>query len=242
MRRIRCKQGFTLIELLVVISIIALLIAILLPALSQARETAKVIQCASNLRSIGQVFHIYAVDHDDVFPPGMEYSYKYADRQGANAFSPFAGVDRPFVRAMWSNYINLPEMLYCPSNEQHTAESGWYKNDRWETTYAELGYMMFQNCYRNETYTGHHETVGRSPEKVVKATDHPNWPMAQDITPILGNGLLVGPKYNSHPDSEGIQSRGANVLFVDSHVAWSSIYDLTHIDFGTYSELPPIAY
>lgn len=58
------EKGFTLIELLVVISIIALLVAVLLPALSKARETAQIIQCASNERQMGIAFMMYANDSD----------------------------------------------------------------------------------------------------------------------------------------------------------------------------------
>jgi prepilin-type N-terminal cleavage/methylation domain-containing protein len=60
--------GFTLIELLVVISIIALLIGITLPALGQARETARRTQCMANLRSIGQGFALYLNDSNGILP------------------------------------------------------------------------------------------------------------------------------------------------------------------------------
>lgn len=62
-------SGFTLIELLVVISIVALLVALLLPALGQARDTAQQTQCASVVRQLGLAFNVYAVDYDGWLPP-----------------------------------------------------------------------------------------------------------------------------------------------------------------------------
>src|SRR5689334_13554762 len=69
-------KGFTLIELLVVVSIIALLIAILLPSLNTARQQAKRATCLANLKGIGTGLHEYAASYDGVFP-GTEWSGSY---------------------------------------------------------------------------------------------------------------------------------------------------------------------
>ena len=65
----KSRRGFTLVELLVVIGIIALLISILLPTLSRAREAGNRVACASNLRQLGIAFEMYVSEHKGTYPP-----------------------------------------------------------------------------------------------------------------------------------------------------------------------------
>ena len=113
-RRVKPLQGFTLIELLVVIAIIAILAAMLLPALAAARERARTADCASRLKSIGLGLHMYA-DAYDGYTPYSSYSQTNPCRWWLKGVLP------PFVDNANNNY----SFWVCPSAypEQRKKES-----------------------------------------------------------------------------------------------------------------------
>lgn len=121
------RVGFTLIELLVVVAIIAILIALLLPAVQQGREAARRTQCKSNLKQIGIALHNY---HDvfDTFPPGMRFiAGSITDTTGCLNYSLLPYLDQTNVQNTWDSSIpwyllspNLAKMVLpifvCPSD------------------------------------------------------------------------------------------------------------------------------
>lgn len=100
-RRIRARAGFTLIELLVVIAIIAVLAALLLPALAKAKGKAQAISCLSSLRQWGLGLQIYATDNNDLIPrDGTDNSGQYAVYTGL-----IAGPGTPNDPYAWFNTL-----------------------------------------------------------------------------------------------------------------------------------------
>ena len=140
----RFPKGFTLIELLVVIAILALLLSIILPSLTKAKEFARRTVCLSHLGQLSIICVTYAHENDDWFPdynvhPGPSGGLG----QSSDARMIFDGANGD-GRPVWVGYIDDytvevgTDIFYCPSDRLITRETHWGPNVYWHS-YAYWG-------------------------------------------------------------------------------------------------------
>lgn len=222
----RYKGAFTLVELLVVISIISLLVTILLPSLSMAKELARRGGCAANLRSIGISLNVSATNSDTQFPDNGEVDhhwraigrfYKFEDQQD-NRYSNTAGIYQQIV----SPGAVAPKAFVCSSApvtpEDYTVDECYDFPSRNSITYS------FQNQKRfsdRPDYIG--TTLLDSPNLAIMADRNACHPKAQwnNYNPVTtGGGYFVSDDTKKGLNSENHDLEGQNVLFLDSRVTW----------------------
>lgn len=120
--------GFTLIELLVVIAIIALLVSLLLPALASAREAARRVVCASNMRGLAQSQMYYMNDHKDFFASALTTGVSalaeeaLRGKQGAAAFTGDTRATMPTQTHDWISPIMGDQMSFSTNRAERTAD------------------------------------------------------------------------------------------------------------------------
>ena len=211
------RKGFTLIELLVVIAIIAILAAMLLPALARAREQARRGVCISNLKQIGLGIHMYAQDYDENFP-----AYDY---NGGTFNFDECGAGQS-LSLLIPKYVKDPGIFVCPSSAD-TKSPYWVDLERrviggtppsgWTTADAKylplsgnntaLGYGTLSYAYA----PGLHE---QSKDESVVCADRLTeftYGVAWSTTPFVQTA-----------DNHGTD--GINILYVSGNVAWLPTY------------------
>jgi prepilin-type N-terminal cleavage/methylation domain-containing protein len=119
------KAAFTLIELLVVIAIIAILAAMLLPALSRGKAQANSAACKNHLRQMGLAVHLYANDYQDCYP-SVEYS-----PDGGTVIGPWELAITPYYPVAWTSAA-----YHCPGYKGLVTDHGWGYTNIYSGSYA----------------------------------------------------------------------------------------------------------
>lgn len=201
----RPKQAFTLIELLVVITVISLLIGLLLPVLHAARSSALDTQCRANLRSVHQMTHIYAVEHDQRVPLGYRgYRKQWNTMVYSGTSQKFVLFGRMFLDGLMEN----PEVFYCPAETApdqsfNTAANPWPPGPAGDPT------ANVQGGYASAPLDTDWEWGALPPA----GTDLPRLDEL-GFMPIFADSVGLPERLDSrHVD-------GVNVLYADSAVRW----------------------
>ena len=120
-RTARPPRGFTLIELLVVISIIAMLIALIMPALAQARKAAQVATCGAHLRQIGIGIASYAADFNGYLPRGPDTTNFYFGEPWSRIATSQAWIHSENsyngLGIIAEYHLREPRVLFCPDDD-----------------------------------------------------------------------------------------------------------------------------
>ncbi len=218
----RLPGGFTLIELLVVIAIIAILAALLLPALATAKERGKRTACLSNLRQVGVISTMYAGDFGDKLfaplgPPFNPIALALSMLPTLQGYGMVIKTNSSEQNNVWS----CPERTYLPRQDP---------ND--PTTIA-IGYQYYGGMTSWINPAG---TFAKPPSPVKLSTSNPRWCLAAEsncrsVNAISGfpandvgwgaDGYVPGEAVRvPHPASSGTHPAGGNILFADSSANW----------------------
>jgi prepilin-type N-terminal cleavage/methylation domain-containing protein/prepilin-type processing-associated H-X9-DG protein len=221
LRRSKCPRGFTLIELLVVISIIAVLIALLLPAVQSAREAARRMQCINNLKQLGLAAHNYS-QVNECFPSGTYFMFPQAPscarwKQGPSFFISLL----PFVESI--NGFNAYNANLHPYQSENSTVLGTGLSALWCPSDPEVSQPIVTSTPRDVLGSCSGVSGAQPFPWKLQHTSYGGNSGPIPITPVGPGGSLVG----SDPNYQLQMSQAQGVINFGSTTTIGSITDGT---------------
>jgi prepilin-type N-terminal cleavage/methylation domain-containing protein len=200
MKKIASKKGFTLIELLVVISIIAILMAVMMPALAKARELAKNVICKSNMKNLGLAAILWSEDNDGWSLPGL---WDRGNKEGDSLLIPYLGDEQS------GSGVGL-----CPAVPAKYAGK----------TYEEIGYKLQDLSGSSANLGNYYSSYGYN-QTLFNKTGKPlgTFDSANDDDTQWGKG---GVWYKKHGNTKvnTIRKPAEKIMFSESYLYLSSYW------------------
>jgi prepilin-type N-terminal cleavage/methylation domain-containing protein/prepilin-type processing-associated H-X9-DG protein len=210
------KNGFTIVELLVVISIIAAIMAILLPGLNRARAIAKRTRCASNLKQIDVAMHSYLSSNDDKYPCAQDKLPKQ-DPADPNIWLWQGRGWRSFIAPHLRDKINAknPSVLLCPSDKVAPV--------KWESTSYSYSLAFYHSPEDIDSLNGPYSDLTTIPATAQKTVN-----VAKPAGKILVGEWLSNHHQDPNDNSSGWWSGAGkrNYLFADGQVRFLDAKDI----------------
>lgn len=210
--------GFTLIELLVVIAIIALLAAILFPVFSSAREKARQISCASNLKNLGLCVLMYSSDYDENFPPS-QYAPDSTPPGG------WWGSGTGYWPQLVYPYHGSLSMFFCPSHRRLNNPVQNARNWNYGANYYIISQSLPSVRVPRVQSPSKNYMLFDSGFTFLKPSQSFT-PSGDNYLPGTGDYVSTVPAGNEQDIQEGRHNGGVNVCYVDGHVKWTKPSDM----------------